>query len=126
MQTIGKPITPPRHTPNCAIASFLLHLILLAVFVHQSASWVAPIRLPGSPRGTNVLLTYSPGKAPMQTFAPNPKTQPKRAESTTPLPTPPVEKKQETTASPNTNSPASTQPDSTAGADSLGSGSINI
>ena len=35
-------------------------------------------------------------------------------------------KLKETTASPNTTSPASTQPDSAAGADSLGSGNINI
>jgi protein TonB len=96
------------------------------VLIHQRASWVAPIRLPGSLQGTNLLLTYSPGRAPLQTSEPNPKTQPKQAESTTPLPTPPTAKLKETTASPNTNSPASTQPDSTAGADSLGSGNINI
>jgi protein TonB len=126
MDTIGKPITVQRRTPNYAIASSLLHLLLIAVLLHQRASWVAPIRLPGSPHGTNLLLTYSPGKAPLQTSTPNPKTQPKRAESTTPVPTPVTQRPKETTPSPNTSSPASTQPDSTAGADSLGSGNVNI
>jgi protein TonB len=126
MDIIGKPVTFPRRTPNYVLASSFFHLLLLAVFVHQRASWVAPIRLPGSPHGTNLLLTYSPGKAPLQTSAPNPKTQPRQAQSTTPLPTPPTQKPKDTTASPNTSSPASTQPDSAAGADSLGSGNINI
>jgi len=126
MDTIGKSVTAPRPTPNYAIASSLLHLLLIVVLVHQRASWIAPIRLPGSPQGTNLLLTYSPGKAPLQTSAPNPKTQPKQAKSTTPLPTPVAQKPKETTSSPNTNSPASAQPDSTAGADSLGSGNTNI
>jgi protein TonB len=126
MDTIGKPITSPRRTPNYALASSLLHLLLLAALIQQSASWIAPIRLPGSPHGTNLLLTYSPGKAPLQTSAPNPKTKPRQAQSTTPLPTPPTQKPKDAAASPNTNSPASTQPDSAAGADSLGSGNINI
>jgi periplasmic protein TonB len=126
MDTIGKPITVQRRTPNHAIASSLLHLLLIAALIHQRSSWVAPIRLPGDPHGTNLLLTYSPGKAPLQTSTPNPKTQPKQAESTTPLPIPPTQKPKDSTASPNTSSPASTQPDSTAGADSLGSGNINI
>src|SRR5271156_3545253 len=126
MDTIGKPVTAQRRKPNYAIASSLLHLLLIAVLIHQRASWIAPIRLPGSPHGTNLLLTYSPGKAPLQTSTPNPKTRPKQAESTTPLPTPVTQKPKDSTASPNTSSPTSTQPDSTAGADSLGSGNINI
>jgi len=126
METIGNPVAPQRRTPIHAIASSLLHLFLVALFVHQSASWVAPIRLPGSPHGANLLLTYSPGKAPLQTSVANPKTQPKQAESKAPLPTPPTQKPKEAASSPNTSSPASTQPDSTAGADSLGSGNINI
>ncbi|WP_353064288.1 TonB family protein [Tunturibacter psychrotolerans] len=126
MDTIGKPITVQRLTPDHTIASSLLHLLLIAALLHQRASWIAPIRLPGSPHGSNLLLTYSPGKAPLQTSTPNPKTQPRLLESTTPLPAPITPKPKETTASPNATSPASTQPDSTAGADSLGSGNINI
>jgi len=126
MDTIGKPVIFPRRMPNYVIASSLFHLLLIAVLVHQPASWVAPIRLPGSSHGTNLLLTYSPGKAPLQTSAPNPRTQPKQAKSTTSLPTPATQKPKDTTASPNTSSPASIQSDSAAGADSLGSGNINI
>jgi protein TonB len=116
---------PPSRITQYATASALLHLLVLAALIHTRASWIAPIRLPGSPHGSNLLLTYSPGKAPVQASAPNPKTQPKQAASATPLPTPTVAKTA-TTASPNTSAPASTQPDSIAGADSLGSGNINI
>ncbi|WP_433966961.1 energy transducer TonB [Tunturiibacter gelidiferens] len=126
MDTIGKPVTTARPTPNHAIASSLLHLLLIVVLVHQAGPWAAPIRLPGSPHGTNLLLTYSPGRAPLQTSAPNPKARPKRTESTTPLPSPPTQKPKDTPASPNTSSPASAAPDSAAGADSLGTGNINI
>ncbi len=126
LDTIVKPITVERRTPNHVIASSLLHLLLIAALIHPRASWVAPIRLPGSPHGANLLLTYSPGKAPLQTSAPNPNTPPKQAQSSIPLPTPATQKPEEATSSPNTSSPASTQPDSIAGADSLGSGNINI
>jgi protein TonB len=126
MDTIGKRVEPSKRTPKYALASMSLHILLVAALVHQSASWVAPIRLPGSPHGANLLLTYSPGRAPLQASVPNAKTQPKQAETTTPLPAPPQAKLKETVASPNTSSPASAQPDSAAGADSLGSGNINI
>ena len=102
MDTVGKPVTTPRRKPDYALASAFLHLLLLVALVHQRASWIAPIRLPGSPHGTNLLLTYSPGKAPLQTSAPSPKTQPRKAQSTTPLPAPPTQKPKDTTASPNT------------------------
>jgi periplasmic protein TonB len=51
---------------------------------------------------------------------------PQQAQSNTPVPTPPTQKPKTETASPNTNSPASPNPNSTTGADSLGSGNINI
>jgi len=70
------------------------------------------------------MVTYLPGRAPVQASTPNPKTEPKQAATSTPLPTPPRQKTE--TASPNTNSPASSNPDSTIGADSLGEGNINI
>jgi protein TonB len=126
MDTIGEPVAAPRRSPNYAIASALLHLLLIVILVHQRASWVAPLRLPGSEHGSRLLLTYSPGRAPLQTSAPQPRSQPKQAEPSTPLPTPPAPRLKETTTSPNSTSPSSPQPDSTAGADSLGSGNINI
>src|ERR1700677_1222601 len=124
MDTIGKPVAPTRRNPQFVAASALLHLLLLGVLLHQRASWIAPIRLPGSEHGTNLLLTYSPGRAPVRATAPNPRTAPKQATTPTPLPSTPTLKP--STTSPNSQSPASAQPDSTAGADSLGSGNINI
>jgi protein TonB len=103
-----------------------LHLLLLGILIHQRASWIAPIRLPGNPHGTNLMVTYLPGRAPVQASTPNPKALPQQAETNTPLPTPPTPKPKTNAASPNTNSPASPNPDSTTGADSLGSGNINI
>jgi periplasmic protein TonB len=104
----------------------LLHLLLLGVLVHQRASWIAPIRLPGNEHGTSLMVTYLPGRAPIQASTPNPKTEPQLAATNTPLPTPPTPKLKTNTASPNTDSPATPNPDSTTGADSLGSGNINI
>jgi periplasmic protein TonB len=125
IDTIGKPVARPSRTPRHAAASAALHLLLIAALIHTRASWIAPIRLPGSEHGTNLILTYSPGRAPLQTSTPNPKTAPKQA-TATPLPTPLTKSLKTTDASPNTTSPTSTHPDSTAGADALGSGNINI
>ena len=72
------------------------------------------------------MVTYMPGRAPIQAATPNPKALPQQAKADTPLPTPPKPKPKTNAASPNTNSPASPNPDSTTGADSLGSGNINI
>jgi protein TonB len=103
-----------------------VHLLLLGILIHQRASWVAPIRLPGNERGTNLMVTYLPGRAPIQASTPNPKALPQQAKADTALPTPPKPKPKTNATSPNTNSPASPNPDSTTGADSLGSGNINI
>jgi protein TonB len=104
----------------------MLHLLLLGVLIHQRASFVAPIRLPGSEHGTNLMVTYLPGRAPIQAATPNPKTEPQLAKTNTPLPTQTPPKPKTNTDSPNTNSPATPNPDSTTGADSLGEGNINI
>lgn len=104
----------------------MLHLLILGVLVHQSRSWIAPIRLPGNEHGTNLMVTYLPGRAPVQASTPNTKTEPKQAATNTPLPNPPTQKLKPDPASPNTNSPASPNPDSTTGTDSLGEGNINI
>jgi protein TonB len=126
METIGKPVAPPAHTQKYAVGSAFLHLLLIAILIHQRAPWIAPIRLPGSEHGSNLLLTYSPGRAPVQATAPNPKTAPKQARPSTPLPATSTPTPTTSTTSPNSQSPSSTQPDSVAGADSLGEGNINI
>src|ERR1700722_4221117 len=101
METIGKPVAAPSRTPKYAAASALFHLLVIAVLIHQRASWVAPIRLPGSEHGSNLLLTYSPGRAPVQAPAPNPKTTPKKEKAATPLPTPPTPDPTTAATSPN-------------------------
>jgi periplasmic protein TonB len=123
---MGKPIAAPIRSPKYAAASVMLHVLLLGVLVHHRSSWIAPIRLPGSEHGSNLMITYLPGRAPVQTATPNPKTLPQQATANTPLPTPPAPKLKIDKASPNTNFIASANPDSNTGADSLGEGNINI
>jgi protein TonB len=104
----------------------VLHLVLLSILIHQRASFVAPIRLPGNEHGTNLSVAYLPGRAPVQASTPNSKALPQQVASNTPVPAPPTQKPKTTTTSPNTNSPSSPDPNSTTGADSLGSGNVNI
>ena len=126
METIGRPVATTSRSAQYAVISIGLHLLLLAVLVHQRASWIAPIKLPGNERGTNMMVTYLPGRAPIQASTPNPKAEPQQVATNSPLPAPPAPKLKPNTASPNTNSPASPDPNSTTGADSLGEGNINI
>jgi periplasmic protein TonB len=126
MVTIGKPVAAPRQTSPHAVASIAVHLLVIAALIHHSKSWVAPIRLPGTEHGSNLILAYLPGRTPAQSTSAVPKTAPPPSETKSPLHTPPKEKTKPIPATPNTNSPASVQPDSTAGADALGSGDVDI
>lgn len=126
MQTIGKPVAAPRPTAKPVIGSALVHLLALAAIAHPGATWIAPIRLPGSDHGSNLLLAYLPGRAPLQSITAHVKAQPKFAQPKSTLRTVPTKIAKTTNTSPNTNSPVSAQPDSTSGADALGSGNINI
>ena len=104
-------------------ASVCFHLLVIGWLVHVRPLRVAPVRLPGTPKGSRMLLTYSPGRAPAQTrsILRNPrKAAVKPAQKITPdlpKPEPPV------TATP---SPASANPDATSGNDALGTGDVNI
>jgi protein TonB len=124
IETIGKPVPVARRAPSPVAASAIVHAIALAAIIHHSAPFIAPIRLPGSEHGTNLLLAYLPGRAPAQTTTPDTRTTPKQSDSQSPLPT--IAKQKKTSSSPNTQSPVSDHPDSTSGADALGSGNINI
>ncbi len=126
MQTLGKPVPSPPPPTRSVVMALALHLVLLAAIVHRSAPWVAPIRLPGTERGSNLMLAYLPGRAPARAIAATPKTPPQLAEAKSPLPTLAVPKDKKTESSPNTNSPVSEQPDSATGADALGSGNVDI
>ena len=125
MDTIGKPVAAPHRASKHIIGSVAMHLLVLTALIHHSKPWVAPIRLPGTEHGSNLILAYLPGRAPAQSPTATPKTTPQLAESKSPLPTPP-KAKTKPIASPNANSPVSAQPDSATGADALGSGNIDI
>jgi periplasmic protein TonB len=126
MQTIGKPVPSAQPPSKSVVIATALHLILLAAIVHRSTPWIAPVRLPGTEQGHNLVLAYLPGRAPGATTADDPKTPPQLAELNSPLPTLTTPKPQRIEPSPNTNSPASDHPDSATGADALGSGNIDI
>ena len=126
METIGKPVPAPRPPSNSIAIAVMLHLLLLTAILHRSTPWIAPVRLPGTDQGHNLILAYLPGRAPVASTAATPETQPQLAESKSPLPQLATPKPQKTQSSPNTTSPASANPDSSTGADALGSGNINI
>ena len=105
--------------------SLLLHICVLGVLVHRGATWIAPIRLPGAEHGTNLVLDYLPGRAPMQTVMQETKAKPQQTAFTSSLPLPTIRPK-DATPSPNMKSPASEHPDSAVGEDALGSGNMKI
>jgi len=104
--------------------SVVFHLMVFAVLIHHTRLWIAPIRLPGTANGHNLVLSYLPGRAPTPAVAPPPKAKPLEVKSKLALHEP--EKLPPTQTSPNRNSPASEHPDSASGADALGSGNISI
>ncbi len=120
-------LTIGSNRPNLHwVASSLLHLVLLGCILYPSAVSVAPMRLPGTRNGSHLELSYSPGRAPVHTSAPNPKVKPQLAAAATPLPVIARNEPKPVPPSPNSTSPASTQPDSAAGADALGDGNVSI
>ena len=125
MVTIGSPVETRTRTSRFAVASLLLHVCVLGVLVHRRAAWIAPIRLPGAEHGTNLVLDYLPGRAPMQTLVQETKAKPQQTASTTPLPLPTIRRK-DATPSANMKSPVSEHPDSAVGEDALGSGNVKI
>jgi protein TonB len=125
MVTIGNSVETRTWTPKFAVASLLLHVCVLGVLVHRRATWIAPMRMPGTEHGTNLVLEYLPGRAPMQTAIQEAKAKPQQTASTTPPPLPAIRYK-DTTPSPNTKSPASEHPDSVVGENALGTGNIKI
>lgn len=122
IETLSQPAPTARKDPMPVAISALAHLLILGVLIHHHAPWIAPIRLPGSEHGANLLLAYLPGRAPFQSFAPSAKSTPKISNSATLT----TQKQKSTTTSPNNRTPGAPNPDSTVGADALGSGNIDI
>jgi protein TonB len=126
METIRKPSARPVRTSASAAASIAVHAAVMAALLYHGRHWIAPIRYPGTERGHNIVLSYLPGRAPIQSMAPAAKTPPENAKSQLTLPKPEKSRRTDQATSPNTKSPVSDHPDSTTGADALGSGDINI
>ena len=118
--TFGTAIPRSSFPRRRIFLSVALHCAVISLLLIRGRTHIAPMLLPGDTRGHQLTLTYLPGRAPqpaMTTAAAKPTIQP-------PIPT--SRPAQPTTASPNQSSPASASPDSTTGADSLGTGNINI
>ena len=115
---------PPRPPARRLAISAAAHAILLIAITYHRGPFIAPVRLPGTEHGTNLMLSYLPGRAPAQSLTANTRPAPKPADTPSPLPAVATPKKSTTT--PSTNSPASDHPDSNSGADARGSGNINI
>lgn len=126
METIRKPSARPVRTPASAAASIAVHAAVMAALLYHVRHWIAPIRYPGTERGHNIVLSYLPGRAPIQSMASAAKTPPQNAKSQLTLPKHEKSRPTDHATSPNTKSPVSDHPDSTTGADALGSGDINI
>lgn len=105
--------------------SAVLHLAVFAIIIHQARHFIAPVRLPGTANGHNLVLSYLPGRAPKPAVAPPPKAKPLEIKSKIALKHE-LDKIAPTQTSPNRTSPESDHPDDASGADALGSGNISI
>ena len=126
METFGKPSAVPARSRAAILASAAAHLLVLGILVYHGRHWIAPVLYPGTERGHNIVLTYLPGRAPAQSFAPAPRPPANVARAEINLPKPQKAEPKPEQTSPNTNSVSSNNPDSTTGADALGSGDISI
>lgn len=101
-----------------------VHLVVLAALVHTRRMWVAPMLMPGDAHGSQMVLTYLPGRGAvmgqMTVKAAVTKVAPKRAPNKNSLPA-----KTEVAAA-SVVSPPSAHPDGTVGDDASGSGNVNI
>jgi protein TonB len=109
-----------------AVISCAVHALIAAAIgfgLHQRPGWVAPYRLPGSPKGSNMVVAYLPDRAPEQSaLAQKAEQKPKD----NPL-MPPIAKRVAAATAPATeNTHASPDPNASSGADALGSGDITI
>lgn len=125
MQTLATQTVASTRSSRTIAISAATHLLVIAALLHHTTFHAAPIFLPGTDHGHNLVITYLPGSAPTPSPATSPKADPKIADLQAITPTLPTRTTKSIT-SPNPSAPASDHPDSTAGTDSLGSGDINI
>lgn len=126
MQPQHASATRHTHTAKYVAGSALLHLLLIAVLVHQPASWIAPERLPGSEDGTKLLLTYTRGLSILQNSVLDPRIIPQQSSATSRRSNTAPLRSKISSPSPNSQPTQVPAPDSAAGADASGSGDINI
>jgi protein TonB len=124
VQTIGKPVAATRRATQPIAASAIAHALLLAAILYRGPARIAPVTLPGTDHGHNLLLTYLPGTEAAQTTTANAKTKPKQSEPDPAHPTPP--QKTNAVVAPKQYSTDTAQTNSTAGNDARGSGNIDI
>ena len=113
---------PSRVAPvSCAL---LLHAGVLACMAHVPATSLAPMRLPGTSRGTHLSLTYAPGRASQRAMLS--KTAIRQPPKTAPAPAalPLLPTKPQVSASTGVSSTSQTNPASDN--DALGTGNVNI
>lgn len=126
--------------PGRVALSAALHCAAIGLLAYKSHGYIAPMLMPGDMHGTQMTLTYLPGRAPQAASVADPKAPVKPVEIADlkvvqpriAIKMPMVQHatansaSQTTAASPNAKSPASVSPDSASGADALGTGNINI
>ena len=122
---IGKPIASTRRTTQPIAASAIAHALLLAAILYHGPARIAPVTLPGTDHGHNLLLTYLPGATSAQTTVANPKSKPQPTEHDIAHTIPPQQKTNAVVA-PKQYSTETAKTTSTAGNDALGSGNIDI
>jgi periplasmic protein TonB len=129
VQTLGryidKPIAPSRRTTTHVAASVTAHALLLAAILYHGPVHIAPVTLPGTDHGHNLLLTYLPGTTSAQSTVANPKSKPQPTEHNIAHQIPPQQKTNAVVA-PKQYSTETAKTTSTAGNDALGSGNIDI
>lgn len=115
-----------RDLTRDAALSCAFHLAAIASVafaLHHRPQWVAPYRLPGTPKGSNLVIAYLPDRAPEQSAAAkNAQSKPKE----NPLVAPVIKRVATAPAPATENTQASPDPNASTGADALGSGNITI
>jgi len=126
MDTIGKPVAQTARHPIPTTVSVGMHLLVLSALLYHGRHGIVSLRSPGTENGHHLVLTYLPGRAPLQALISTPKTPLDPAKAKSPIPTPEKKPTEEQVTSPHPQSPISDHPDATSGADALGSGDISI
>jgi protein TonB len=104
------------------VASALLHLAVLAIVLHVRRIQVEPTRFPGTPLGSHVSLTYSPGRAPSEASVAAVKPSPAKLKQMIKS----LRDANTRVASTKTLSPPSANPNAVQGGDARGAGNATV